>query len=98
MLTQTLTTSKYNSWKIDANGLLAFSTDQRISNIATKFLLTADRSEIDEIESIPAAERSVIQMLMLQTYDCLTHDKMHGLTIFMDLMNVRLYIFFIPMS
>ncbi|XP_065086104.1 anaphase-promoting complex subunit 1-like [Ochlerotatus camptorhynchus] len=87
MLTQTLTTSKYNSWKIDANGLLAFSTDQRISNIATKFLLPAEHSEIDEIESIPAAERSVIQMLMLQTYDCITHDKMHGLTIFMDLMN-----------
>ncbi|XP_062701630.1 anaphase-promoting complex subunit 1 [Aedes albopictus] len=87
MLTQTLTTSKYNSWKINENGLLAFSTDQRISNIATKFLLTAKHNGIDEIEAMHATERSIIQMLMLQTYDCLTHDKMHGLTIFMDLMN-----------
>lgn len=88
MLTQTLTTDKFNSWKIDAKSLLAFSTDQRISNLANKFLLPSVRNEIDEIESISLPERNITQMLVLQTYDCLTHDKMHGLSIFLDLMNL----------
>ncbi|XP_058812243.1 anaphase-promoting complex subunit 1 [Topomyia yanbarensis] len=88
MLSHTLTTDKYNSWKIDANNLLAFSTDQRISNIATKFLLLPNRNEIDEIELVSSSEQNIIQILVLQTYYCLTHDKMHGLSIFMNLMNL----------
>lgn len=65
MLTQTLITSKHISWTIDANGLLAFPTDQRISNIETKLLLAANLSEIDEIELVSEAERSAIQMLAI---------------------------------
>ncbi|XP_053692901.1 anaphase-promoting complex subunit 1 [Sabethes cyaneus] len=87
MLSHTLTTDKYNSWKIDVKSLLAFSTDQRISNIANKFLLLTKRNDIDEIESISSTEQNIIQTLILQTYYCLTHDKMHGLSIFMNLMS-----------
>lgn len=91
MLTQTLTTDKYNSWKIDPKSLLAFSTDQRIYNLANKFLLSPPssfQSEAEEARSISTSERNITQMLVLQTYDCLTHDKLHGLPIFMDLMHV----------
>ncbi|XP_055636412.1 anaphase-promoting complex subunit 1 isoform X2 [Toxorhynchites rutilus septentrionalis] len=88
MLTQTLTTDKYTSWKIDPKSLLAFSTDQRISNLVNKFLLLSEHCSIDEVEPISTTERNIAQMLVLQTYDCLTHDKMHALPIFMDLMNL----------
>ncbi|XP_055551724.1 anaphase-promoting complex subunit 1 [Wyeomyia smithii] len=84
MLSHTLTADKYNSWKIDVKSLLAFSTDQRISNVANKFLLLAKRNENESISSV---EQDIIQTLILQTYYCLTHDKMHGLSIFMNLMN-----------
>ncbi|XP_055586614.1 anaphase-promoting complex subunit 1 [Uranotaenia lowii] len=88
MLTQTLTTDKYNSWKIDADSLLTFSTDQRIFNLAHKLLIPlTEREGSRESATMCSEERNVRQMLVLQSYDCLTHDKMHGLSIFMDLMS-----------
>ncbi|XP_058442829.1 anaphase-promoting complex subunit 1 isoform X2 [Malaya genurostris] len=88
MLSHTLTRDKYNSWRIDVNSLLAFSTDQRISNIVTKFLQQPRHNEVDEIAMISSSERNIIQILVLQTYYCVTHDKMHGLSIFINLMKL----------
>ena len=87
MLTQTLTRDKYNSWKVDAKNLLAFSSDHKITTLANKFLLPIKKMST-EFNEETTDTKEIVQMLILHTYNCLTHDKMHGLSICMNLINL----------
>uniref|UniRef100_W4VRH0 Putative anaphase-promoting complex apc subunit 1 meiotic check point regulator/tsg24 n=1 Tax=Corethrella appendiculata TaxID=1370023 RepID=W4VRH0_9DIPT len=89
LLTQTLTTDKYNAWKIDPKMLLEFSNSYQIKNHMQKYLLATENSIIESFKTTQMSdeEQELMQLLILQTCFSLTYDKMHGLSVYISLVN-----------
>lgn len=88
-LAQTLTTEKFSSWKVEPTNLLSFSNDRLIVGL-TKMMLMVPQFHLDhELKRNDKATDELREMLLLQTYDCLTRDKVHGLGIYMAIDKVR---------
>lgn len=89
-LSQTLTTEKYSSWKIEPKNLLSFSNDRLMVSL-TKMMLMIPRFQLmDELKQGDESSGDLRGMILLQAYDCLTRDKIHALGIYMALDNVSL--------
>lgn len=92
LLAQTLTADKYTSWKVEPSNLLSFSNDKLVVEL-TKNLLTVPHFHF--VEGLVGGrlsqnEDDTRHAILLQTYDCLTRDKIHALPIYMALMNVSI--------
>lgn len=82
LLSQTLTEEQFIAWKIDTKSLISFSHDENIVNFTNKFIFPLLEPEVDDAAS---AEETLVQKLILLAYNCLTKDKMHALSIYVDL-------------
>jgi anaphase-promoting complex subunit 1 len=87
LLAQTLTSEQYTSWKISTKNLLSFSNDKNIVNFTNKLLMGPSKVATDGLDYID--DDDIQQNLMLEAYNCLIHDKMHALPIYISLMTVR---------
>lgn len=86
LLAQTLTTEQYKAWKIEPSTLTSFSSDQNIKNFTEKFILPLAATDIDNVGNCSMLEEKIVNQLVLQSYDCLTRDRMHALPIYIQLM------------
>lgn len=85
LLAQTLTTEKYSSWKVEPQNLLTFYNDHlmvNFSKLIMRNMMMMSRTQTSDI-------------ILLQTYDCLTRDKTHALGLYLAIDNVSLTAFYI---
>lgn len=88
LLVQTLTTEKYSSWKVEPKNLLSFSNDRQMVSLTKMMLMAPQFNLSDELTKIDDPADDLREMILLQSYDSLTRDKMHALGLFMALDNV----------
>lgn len=90
LLSQTLTTEKFSSWKVEPNNLLSFSNDRLMIGL-TKMMLMIPQFHLDiELKKLDNESDELRETLLLQAYDCLTRDKIHALGIYMALEQARI--------
>lgn len=85
LLSQTLTEEQFKAWKISPKSLLSFSHDENIVNFTNKFIFPLTGSEVHDLGAADPMEDTLVQKLILLAYNCLTKDKMHALSIYIDL-------------
>lgn len=88
LLTQTLTTEKFSSWKVEPKNLLSFSNDLQMVNLTKMMLMNPQFSSVDDLHGSAVTADDLKELILLQAYDCLTRDRIHALGIFMALDNV----------
>jgi anaphase-promoting complex subunit 1 len=89
LMTQTLTTEKYSTWKTEPKNLLSFSNDRLVVSFTQMMLINPNFESIDGLLCCERNEE--LRNLMLpQVYDCLIRDKIHALGIIISLDNVSL--------
>lgn len=86
LMTQTLTTEKYSTWKVESKSLLSFTNDRLIFNL-TKIMLV-NSIELPKVEQAAGKSEEFHELILSQVYDCLVRDKIHALGIFIELDNV----------
>lgn len=87
LLSQTLTEEQFKAWKINNKSLLSFSHDENIINFTHKFIFPLLGSEVGDLGPASAFEDTLVQKFVLLAYNCLTKDKMHALSIYIDLIS-----------
>lgn len=90
MLAQTLTTDKYSCWKVEPSSLLSFSNDRLMVNLTKIMLMVPKFHLVDNLSNESSRSDELREMILLQTYDCLTRDKIHALGIYMAIDNVSI--------
>ncbi|XP_055843307.1 anaphase-promoting complex subunit 1 [Episyrphus balteatus] len=82
LLAQTLTTEQYTCWKIDTKSLETFSSDPIVIGFTDRFLsVDARENKLTKVE----LER--YQQLIVIFYNSVIKDKMHGLPIYLSIVN-----------
>lgn len=87
LLSQTLTEEQFKAWKINPKSLLHFSNDENIFNFTQKFIFPLGGSEVRDVGPASPTEDILVQKLILLAYNCLTKDKMHALSIYVNLLD-----------
>lgn len=87
LLSQTLTEEQFKAWKINPKSLLSFSHDENIVNFTNKFIFPLTGNELHDLGVATPLEDNLVQKLILLGYNCLTKDKMHALSIYVDLID-----------
>lgn len=83
MLTETLTSEQYKTWRVNQKNLSAFFKNQQyIYSLASQLVFPARAEQIDDVGVTSRSEEAHINWLMLQTYNCLKKDRMHALSIY----------------
>lgn len=89
LMTQTLTTEKYSTWKVESKSLLSFTNDRLIFSLTKMMLVNSvDLSSSDE--PVFGRTEELHELILSQIHDCLVRDKIHALGIFIELDNVSL--------
>lgn len=82
LFAQTLTTEQYACWKIDTKSLETFSSDPIVIGFTDRFLsIDARENKLTQLE----LER--YQQLIIIFYNSVIKDKMHGLPIYLSIVN-----------
>lgn len=90
LLAQTLTADKYTSWKVEPHNLLSFSNDKLVVELTKNLMTVPHFHSVEGLGKPSQNEDDTRNAILLQTYDCLTRDKIHALPIYMALMNVSI--------
>lgn len=89
LMTQTLTTEKYSTWKVESKSLLSFTNDRLIFSL-TKMMLVSSVDLSSSDEPVFGRTEELHELILSQIHDCLVRDKIHALGIFIELDNVSL--------
>ncbi|XP_075233032.1 anaphase promoting complex subunit 1 isoform X2 [Lycorma delicatula] len=82
LLAQTLTSDKAVSWSVPAESIFAFSSEPCTVNFAHFFLEQNEKS----ISSASTNELQILQFLTKLVFECVTHDKLSMLSIWLKML------------
>ncbi|XP_058056277.1 anaphase-promoting complex subunit 1 [Anopheles bellator] len=90
---QTLTSGRRTPWKFDPQQLLEFDSQPMVLSLVRKLLLLDHYSALNEQlepDRLTAAtvDGSTLQLLVPLVSECVMHDRIHALSIFMDLSKI----------